>query len=224
MASSGTTKTASETKGSVPPPELPSDDLPQPKGASAGAAGPGGASPKSGNEASIALLEAEVKTRFANILNRQREEFGDVLAITRPRAKLDPLAEAALAKLAKEKVPDQLEKELRDSIVDKGIASEVRKVTSRLNARSMTDGRRWVLATTYVSLLDKLIDGAPEKIEKLFADDLGVAERIMLEIEADGGPLDRFAGLLVKSVMDKNRIKDDETLRKRVSQQVRNAI
>jgi hypothetical protein len=81
-----------------------------------------------------------------------------------------------------------------------------------------------VLATTYVSLLDKLIDGAPEKIEKLFADDLGVAERIMLEIEADGGPLDRFAGLLVKSVMDKNRIKDDETLRKRVSQQVRNAI
>ena len=226
MANSGTTKTASGSKGSVPPPELPPAHLPRPKGASARMSLAGEAPSKSttASAASSALLEAEVQTRFDAIFSRKREQFGDVLAITRPRSKLDPLAEAALKTLAQEELPADLEKQVRASIVEKGIASAVRKVTDRLNGRQMTDGRRWALATTYLLLLSRLLVGEQAKIEKLFADDLGVSERIMLDLEADDGPLDKFAGLIVKLVMNKNRIKDDEALLKVVAQQVRSAI
>lgn len=55
-------------------------------------------------------------------------------------------------------------------------------------------------------------------------DDLGVAERIMLDLEVEKGPIDTFAQLLVKAVMERNRIGESKTLRQLVAQQVRSAI
>ena len=124
----------------------------------------------------------------------------------------------------KSTTPIGLEKQVRAYITEKGIASEVKKVTDRLNARRITDGRRWVLATTYVFLLDKLFQGRVDEIEELMKDDLGVAEKIMLDLEAERGPLDAFVHLIVKSVMERNRINESKTLRELVSQQVRRAI
>ena len=178
----------------------------------------------------------QVKERWKKIIDRQREELEtDVLQITKPRAKLDPIAQGVLDVLCarlisrgaqtkegssnKSATPDELEKQVRAFIVSKGIASEVKKVTQRLNARRMTDGRRWVLRETYVLLLARLFQDKMAEIEdarsfrdnravikELVDDDLGVAEKVMLDLEAEDGPLDVFASLIVKTVMKHNRI------------------
>jgi hypothetical protein len=187
----------------------------------------------------------KVKDRWKKIIERQREELEtDVLQITRPRAKLDPIASEILDGLCarlisrdaqtkegatgKSTTPEELEKQVRAFIVEKGIASEVKKVTQRLNARRMTDGRRWVLSETYVFLLARLFQDKAglkaEELEELMGDDLGVAEKIMLDLEAENGPLDVFANLIVKSVMERNRIGKSKTLQELVAQQVRAAI
>lgn len=100
----------------------------------------------------------EVKKRWKRIIDRQREELEtDVLQITAPRSKLDPIATEVLdgllgrlisldeqgkeGKSGSSPTPEQLEKHVRVFIVKRGIASEVKKVTQRLNARRMTDGR-----------------------------------------------------------------------------------
>lgn len=185
--------------------------------------------------------DEKVKGRWKKIIDRQREDLEtDVLTISLPRAKLDPIARTALDILCPKMIkggyqtkdsvsnklttPVDLEKQVRAYITKKGIASEVKKVTDRLNARRITDGRRWVLATTYVFLLDKLFQGRADEIEELMKDDLGVAEKIMLDLEAERGPLDAFVHLIVKSVMERNRINESKTLRELVSQQVRSAI
>lgn len=207
--------------------------------------------------------DPKVKGRWKKISDRQREELEtDVLAITQPRAKLDAIAKAALETLCliksdyqtkeyglnKSVTPDDLEKQVLAYIVKKGIASEVKKVTDRLNARRMTDARRWVLATTYglaklfqdkagretlykaardkVSALESQLHQAQnqKELEELVEDDLGVAEKIMLDLEEEGGPLDVFANLIVKSVIERNRIKQSNTFIGLVSQQVRSAI
>lgn len=183
----------------------------------------------------------KVKERWKKIIDRQREDLEtDVLQITKPRAKLDPIAREALdvlaAKLCKHDAQfreggsnkgattGDLEKQVREYIVEKGIASEVKKVTQRLNARRMTDGRRWVLTATYVFLLAKLFQDKADEIEDLMEDDLGVADKIMLDLEAENGPLDVFASLIVKEVMERNRIGKSKTLQELVAQQVRGAI
>jgi len=227
------------------------------------------------------------------IIDRQREELEtDVLAITRPRSNLDPIAMQALESLKlhfvasvtddsededfsekvslkgilktlklksaeidrlkrqvtetmeeiiekydgkSKQVPSALvkplalcmndfEKLIRTYIGKLGIASEIKKVTSRLNAQRMTNGCRWVLSATYLILIAKLISDNPGEIKELIKDDLGVAEKIMLDLEAKGGHLDEFAAIIVQSVMERNRITESPILQKLVSQQVRRAI
>lgn len=220
--------------------ELPTLELP----ARASAAGEEGRDPSSARSRTLAKLpdydDDKVKERWKKIIDRQREEFEtDVLQISKPRSKLDPIAQEALEVLCarllrsepqtkeasnKTITPKELEKQLRAFIVEKGIASEVKKVTQRLNARRMTDGRRWVLTETYVFLLVRLFQDKAEEIEELVDDDLGVAEKVMLDLEAENGPLDVFANLIVKAVMERNRIGKSRTLQELVAQQVRSAI
>lgn len=183
----------------------------------------------------------KVKGRWKKILDRQREELDtNVLTITPPRARLDAIAKEVLDTLCSKLIkmhnpgkdtganpsstPDELEKQVRAYITEKGFASEVKKVTDRLNARRITDGRRWVLSTTYVFLLAKLFQDRSAEIDDLIKDDLGVAEKVMLDLEAEAGPLDVFANLVVKSVMERNRISKSKTLLDLVAQQVRSAI
>ncbi len=187
----------------------------------------------------------KVKERWKKIIDRKREELEtDVLQVTKPRAKLDQIAQAVLDILVVKLIhrdssgkenaairtttPEDLEKQVRAVIVEKGIASEVKKVTQRLNARRITDGRRWVLNTTYVYLLAKLFHEKAnmpiKEFEELMADDLGVTEKILLDLEAEDGPLDLFTTLVVKSVMERNRISKSKTLLALVAQQVRSTI
>ena len=181
----------------------------------------------------------KLKGGWQKIIDSQRKRFEtDVLKITPPRSKLDPIAKTALdrlpVKLLRDAVkkegfdrsvsPAEFEKFMRAEITKKGLASEVKKVTDRLNARRMTDGRRWVLTTTYLYLLADLIDDNEKDLEEVMKDDLGVAERIMLDLEAKGGPIDIYTNLIVKSVMERNRIHPSRTLLQIVSQQVRAAI
>jgi hypothetical protein len=193
--------------------------------------------------------DSSVKKHWEKILDRQREQLDtDVLRITPPRSRLDPIAQEALDVLVartigrhqsddarsgallkksaagKSTSPEGLERAVRAYIVDKGIASEVKKVTDRLNARRMTDGRRWVLYATYVYLLAKLFDEEAGDIEDLIKDDLGVAEKLLLDLAADKGPLDTFANLIVRSVMERNRITRSDMLQGLVAQRLRSAI
>ena len=179
----------------------------------------------------------KLKAGWRKIIDSQRKDVEtDVLKISPPRAKLDPIAKTALeslrAKLSDSSETDgsdkalrqDVEKYVRGFITRRGIASEVKKVTDRLNARRITDGRRWVLASTYEFILAKLFQDRGDELEELIKDDLGVAEKILLELEAKGGPLDVFVNLIVNSVMKRNRINPSHTLREIVSQQVRAAI
>ena len=181
----------------------------------------------------------KLRVNWRKIIDSQRKGVDtDVLKITPPRAKLDPIARGALESLRAKLIersqstdqshgpslPQDVEKSVRTFITVKGIASEVKKVTDRLNARRITDGRRWVLATAYEFLLADLFHDRADQLKKLIQDDLGVAEKILLELEANGGPLDLFVNLIVESVMERNRIHPSITLTEIVSQQVRAAI
>lgn len=166
-------------------------------------------------------------------LNARRAETlqTDVLKISAPRAKLDTFAKLALKTLrenfkSKAASPEELERSVRAAITNKGIASKVKKVTDRLNQRRMTDGRRWVLATTYMHLLSELILSEPDDdaLRRLMKDDLGVAERLMFDLEAKGGPFEAFAVQIVSLVMKQNRVTDSKVILEIVSQQVRAAI
>ena len=90
----------------------------------------------------------------------------------------------------------------------------------------MTDGRRWVLATTYMHLLSELFRSEPDDdaLRRLMKDDLGVAERLMLDLEAKSGPFEAFAVQIVRLVMKQNRVTDSQVILEIVSQQVRAAI
>lgn len=169
---------------------------------------------------------------WGRIMDSQRRVTeANVLAIHRPRGKLDPIAEAALRKVCAAlekkagKLKVEVECELRDRITDNGIASEVQRITQRLNARRMTDGRRWVLSETYPFLLETLfVRRGVKNLERLVADDLGVSQEVMLLLDARQGPVHQFASQMVKVVMAKNKISETEVFCERVSQQVRSAI
>lgn len=169
---------------------------------------------------------------WGRIMDSQRRlTEANVLAIHRPRGKLDAIAEAALRKVCAAlekkagKLKVEVECELRDRITDNGIASEVQRITQRLNARRMTDGRRWVLSETYPFLLETLfVRRGVKNLERLVADDLGVSQEVMLLLDARQGPVHQFASQMVKVVMAKNKISETEVFCERVSQQVRSAI
>lgn len=204
--------------------------------------GTGGKTPGSKPVLPVAVIDFDdekLQVNWQKIIDSQRKNVEtDVLKISPPRAKLDPIAKGALDSLRKKLIeasredgdsdeaefPQDVEKYVREFITRRGIASEVKKVTDRLNSRRITDGRRWVLTTTYAFLLARLFRGRPTKFDELIKDDLGVAEKIMLDLEAKDGPLDVFVNLIVQSVMERNRINQSQTLKKIVSQQVRAAI
>jgi hypothetical protein len=185
--------------------------------------------------------DAKVTDRWKKLITSKREiVVTDVLRISVPRTKLDPIAKAALDKLVvrlielqpagsglDHKTPADLETLVRDTITREGIAVHVKKITDRLNARRITDTRRLVLEKTYVFLMWKLFreqTGQTDSLKKIMKDDLGVAERIILDLEAERGPFDVFTNLIVDSVMERNRINKSKTLQELASQKVRAAF
>lgn len=185
--------------------------------------------------------DIKLSVNWRKIIDSQRKNVEtDVLKISPPRSKLDPIAKGALVELRKRLMEDtghtddedessfsadhDEDQDVRAFITRNGIASEVKRVTDRLNARRITDGRRWVLTTAYEFILANLFRGHESQVKRLIKDDLGVAEKIMLELEAKGGPLDRFVNLIIDSVMERNRINPSNTLRELVAQKVRAAI
>lgn len=162
-----------------------------------------------------------------------------ILGITHPRAVLDPIAEEVLDEISRDSV--NAENRLLDYIDRKGIASEVNKVTQRINARHMTDVRRWLLSKTYVLLLEKLFNDQVRKYEgesglhdkdflldkrlrDLVTDDLGVADKLMRSLESPGGILDDFANGIVRKIMKRNDIDKSKNFQDLVAQQVRSLI
>ncbi len=198
--------------------------------------------------------------RWKVFIDRQRKEMEiDVLSISPPGGKLDELAKTALDKLAQsecDRLPENLKvkkegaqdidvpatlAKLRKNavgaaIVAWGIASEVKKVTDRLNAWHMTDGRRWVLSADYLFLLYDFFTrmagqagtaiGADKirEIREVMGDDLGVADKLMLDLEEEPGPFGKFAGYIVDAVMARNHIAADSQVVVRATQQVRASI
>ena len=187
--------------------------------------------------------DIKLSVNWRKIIDSQRKTVEtDVLKISPPRSKLDPIAKGALVELRKKLMEDagysdddgtasasadtdqDGNPDVRAFITRNGIASEVKRVTDRLNGRRITDGRRWVLTTAYEFILAKLFWERGDQVKRFIKDDLGVAEKILLELEAKGGPLDAFVNLIVNSVMERNRINPSNTLRELVAQKVRAAI
>ncbi|MGY1705702.1 hypothetical protein ACI79C_14125 [Geodermatophilus sp. SYSU D00697] len=156
---------------------------------------------------------------------------GDLLAIRRPVGELDVLADRALeAVRAKCALDQDGERDLREAIVELGLAGEVSAVTRRLNQLQLSDARRRVLAVSYPFFLKELIEPPEElvrhirsmvasddrfeelvarrrrEVQEMFEDPAGVVAEVRARLEQDGGPLHVFADALVQGVERRKRL------------------
>ena len=105
----------------------------------------------------------------------------------------DPVCQKAIdAVLASRKADVTV---LAKDIVAKGIASAIGKVSLKLGRSRISEARRHVLAAAYPDLLKTRL-GDPIQVD-LAKDPPGLAESLLLDLDAPGGPLDAFAELVV---------------------------
>jgi hypothetical protein len=119
----------------------------------------------------------------------------DFLSIVERGNGFAPLVRQALDALGKDL--KQQHDALRNQLVHDGIASDIEKVTQRLNRQRLSDIRRAVLARVYPKLLKKrLMNGGAQFDLKRAKDTSGLSTAILADLEADAGSLDDFAKLL----------------------------
>ena len=157
------------------------------------------------------------------LIQRDRTDAeSNLLRITTRISKLDPIAEAALAKVRAEFSTE--ENELRERISDQGWATELAAVNKRINRLRFSENKRMVLAEVYPAILADLLKR--KDAAKSVKDEIGFTNDVMFELERENGPLDLFAQEIVKRVGDKHRINftDDNVLRDLVAHQVRDGL
>lgn len=101
------------------------------------------------------------------------------LVITAPATKLDPIADTALKETRKYFAVD--EDRLLAKIQKAGLATEISKVTKRLNRMRLSEMRRQVLAATYLNSLYYLLSKGKADPH----DTLGFAEAVLFDQEQD---------------------------------------
>ncbi|CBL45779.1 Conserved hypothetical protein [gamma proteobacterium HdN1] len=170
-----------------------------------------------------ALDFGDLKPVWGKLIDKNRPGAeSNLLRITTRSIKLDPIAELALAKV--KQTFSANESALRKLISSKGYATEIDRVTKRLNRQRISENKRVVLALVYPYLLNTLLscNDADQEIK----DETGFAEAVLFELERENGPLDVFSKEVVKLVGAKHRIDfaADNVLRDLVAYQVRAAL
>jgi hypothetical protein len=165
----------------------------------------------------------DLKDEWKKIIQKDRTDAeSNLLRITTRISKLDPIAEAALAKVRAEFSTE--ENELRERISDQGWATELAAVNKHINRLRFSENKRMVLAEVYPAILADLLKR--KDAAKSVKDEIGFTNDVMFELERENGPLDLFAQEIVKRVGDKHRINftDDNVLRDLVAHQVRDGL
>lgn len=129
----------------------------------------------------------------------------DFLTLDAPGGTFDDLAEKALERFGQKVAPPDVVKQARDHLVRLGIASDISKVTKRLRRTRLSRIRRAVLAKAYVPLLMSRLGG--RRIDPNIAEDtVGLADSILHDLDAEGGPIERYARLLTDMTVEAMRL------------------
>ena len=167
-----------------------------------------------------ALDFGDLKPVWGKLIDKKRPDAeSGLLRITTRISKLDPIAELALAKM--KQTFSTNEAALRKLITRKGWATEVDRVTKRINVLRISENKRVVLAQVYPYLLNTLL--SCNEAEKEVKDEIGFTDAVLFELERENGPLDKFSQEVVKLVGAKHRINftEDNVLRDLIAHQVR---
>lgn len=167
-----------------------------------------------------ALDFGDLKPVWGKLIDKKRPDAeSGLLRITTRISKLDPIAELALAKI--KQTFSTNEAALRKLITRKGWATEVDRVTKRINGLRISENKRVVLAQVYPYLLNTLL--SCNEAEKEVKDEIGFTDAVLFELERENGPLDKFSQEVVKLVGAKHRINftEDNVLRDLIAHQVR---
>jgi len=167
-----------------------------------------------------ALDFGDLKPVWGKLIDKKRPDAeSGLLRITTRISKLDPIAELALAKI--KQTFSTNEAALRKLITRKGWATEVDRVTKRINGLRISENKRVILAQVYPYVLNTLL--SCNEAEKEVKDEIGFTEAVLFELERENGPLDKFSQEVVKLVGAKHRINftEDNVLRDLIAHQVR---
>ncbi len=183
--------------------------------------------------AAVAAITADVAKATGEV-KELREAFGDDPAALPPRAvklapfltvpvrdvTFDPIAEKAIAAVLAARQAD-VDKLARD-IVAGGIASAIGRVSERLGRARITEARRHILAVAYPDLLRSRL-GDPVKGD-LAKDPPGLADSLLADLDAKGGPLDTFADKVVEASEESMSLNLKDHERASLRQRVRDSL
>ncbi|MBH5322452.1 hypothetical protein [Aurantiacibacter sediminis] len=130
----------------------------------------------------------------------------DFLDIRTRSTSLDDLAQSAVDTLADESEEMHPRERLRDVLLEHGIATDIGKVTARINGARQSDIRRSITAAVFPSLVARRVIDDGVVNEDAAKDTIGLADTILLDLESDQGPLDRYAALLADKAISDMRL------------------
>lgn len=125
-----------------------------------------------------------------------RTKPNDFLTITMRDTPFASVVQSALETLVSAEQWKQRHNRLRDELVGLGVASNIEKVTQKINRYRLSPIRRAVLARVYPDLLaDRLLNHGGGNLKRA-KDTSGLAQTVLADLEKEKGTLDAFAGLL----------------------------
>ena len=174
-------------------------------------------------EKELPKIDPEVIKLLASSGRERRKDFLDIRA--RSEA-LDELARAALSKLEEQAEKETPRATLRDALLRNGVATDIAHVTMRLNRVRQSDIRKAVLAATYPVLLRNRVFDADTINEDAAKDKIGLADTLLLDLESEDGPLDRYATILADAAIAELRLDADpgSTSRQLITAQLRASL
>jgi hypothetical protein len=174
---------------------------------SAAAAAKGGGRPAADP---VLLAQLRGSVRLGN-----GQPVSKLLQITSRLSRPDPLAAQALGQVEDEilKADPDVEKLLIRLVEDAGIATAVKRITSRVDGSALDETGRFLLSRSslYASLLRGVLVRAsdpkdPTKLEKFVADAGGVTSALLDLLNTDNKPRHKFAAALANAALQRSGV------------------
>ncbi len=115
------------------------------------------------------------------------------LTVAVPDTEFDGVAQSAIEDVRAAFPVDR--DRLAASLVSKGLASSAGRVAKILGRARISETRRHILAAVYPYLLDQQLGDPPNG--RRLKDPPGLAQNLLLQLDSDGGGVDRFADFVV---------------------------
>lgn len=154
----------------------------------------------------------DAQKRFIDLLAAEGAgKFVDYLTIRTRNINYDDLVREAFVELDQHYLKVVKPAELKDELLKAGFATNMGKVTKKLNRRRLKDIRRELLARSYPALILNRLGGNIHTIEKFAeaAEDVdGFADTVAhdLQSKAEGSVRDTFSECMTKIVVDRMNI------------------